>query len=84
MGGLPSRLSRKINEGEEDYGFELSPERVNVSKKEITFSEAKLVKDPITVTETVDVPVTYEELIVERRPASRDSYSSLDLRLEKK
>jgi uncharacterized protein (TIGR02271 family) len=84
LGGLPSRLSRKINEGEEDYGFELSPERVNVSKKEITFSEAKLVKDPITVTETVDVPVTYEELIVERRPASRDTYSSLDLRLEKK
>jgi uncharacterized protein (TIGR02271 family) len=84
LGGLPSRLSRKINEGEEDYGFDLSPERVNVSKKEITFSEAKLVKDPITVTETVDVPVTYEELIVERRPASRDSYSSLDLRLEKK
>lgn len=84
MGGLPSRLSRKINEGEEDYGFDLSPERVNVSKKEITFSEAKLVKDPITVTETVDVPVTYEELIVERRPASRDTYSSLDLRLEKK
>jgi uncharacterized protein (TIGR02271 family) len=84
LGGLPSRLSRKINEGEEDYGFDLSPERVNVSKKEITFSEAKLVKDPITVTETVDVPVTYEELIVERRPASRDTYSSLDLRLEKK
>jgi uncharacterized protein (TIGR02271 family) len=47
----------------------LIEERLNVSKRTST-SEATITKEPVTETKTVEVPVTHEELAVERRPAS--------------
>lgn len=47
-------------------------ERLEVSKKMST-TEATIVKEPVTETKTVEVPVTHEELRVERRPASKSS-----------
>ena len=47
----------------------LMSEKLNVSKTKST-SEATITKEPITETKTVEVPVTHEELTVERRPAS--------------
>lgn len=44
------------------------------------YREAKLIKEPIIETEAVEVPVTYEELIVERRPASKRTYSAHNLK----
>ncbi|CAN5551090.1 hypothetical protein BH18THE2_BH18THE2_24030 [soil metagenome] len=44
------------------------------------YREANLIKEPIIETETVEVPVTYEELIVERRPASKRTYSAHNLK----
>lgn len=53
----------------------LIEERLNVSKNTST-SEATITKEPVTETKTVEVPVTHEELTVERRPASESSSSS--------
>jgi uncharacterized protein (TIGR02271 family) len=50
----------------------LIEERLNVSKRTST-SEATITKEPVTETKTVEVPVTHEELTVERRPASESS-----------
>jgi uncharacterized protein (TIGR02271 family) len=47
----------------------LMSEKLNVSKTRST-SEATITKEPVTETKTVEVPVTHEELTVERRPAS--------------
>jgi uncharacterized protein (TIGR02271 family) len=47
-------------------------ERLGVSKTE-SKTEAKITKEPVTETKTVEVPVTHEELTVERRPASETS-----------
>jgi uncharacterized protein (TIGR02271 family) len=43
-------------------------ERLDVSKREST-REATITKEPLTETKSVDVPVTHEEMTVERRPA---------------
>jgi uncharacterized protein (TIGR02271 family) len=50
----------------------LIEERLNVSKSRST-SEATITKEPVTETKTVEVPVTHEELTVERRPAGEIS-----------
>ena len=42
---------------------------LNSSKREST-REATITKEPVTETKTVEVPVTHEEISVERRPAS--------------
>ena len=50
----------------------LIEERLNVSKNTST-SEATITKEPVTETKTVEVPVTHEELTIERRPPSESS-----------
>jgi uncharacterized protein (TIGR02271 family) len=50
----------------------LIEERLNVSKR-TSKSEARITKEPVTETKTVEVPVTHEELTVERRPASEST-----------
>lgn len=50
----------------------LMSEKLNVQKRKLT-SEATITKEPVTETKTVEVPVTHEELTVERRPASSSS-----------
>ena len=41
--------------------------------------EATITKEPITETKTVEVPVTHEELTVERRPASGSTTTTADM-----
>jgi uncharacterized protein (TIGR02271 family) len=50
-------------------------ERLHASKTQ-TQDEVRVVKEPVTETETVEVPVTHEELVVERRPATGDTPTS--------
>jgi uncharacterized protein (TIGR02271 family) len=47
-------------------------ERLQVSKRMST-DEATITKEPMTETKTVEVPVTHEEMTIERRPASRST-----------
>jgi uncharacterized protein (TIGR02271 family) len=58
----------------------LVEEKLNVSKREVTYKEATLIKEPVTETKTVEVPVTHEELIVERRPPTEATTSQDELK----
>ena len=58
----------------------LIEERLNISKRDVTYKEATLTKEPVTETKTVELPLTHEELVVERRPASESTTSASDLK----
>jgi uncharacterized protein (TIGR02271 family) len=61
----------------------LIEERLNVSKSTST-SEATITKEPVTETKTVEVPVTHEELTVERRPAGESSSTTTERPVQSK
>ena len=72
----PPSSSSSANEGltaarkaEETTTVPITEERLNASKREST-REATITKEPVTETKTIEVPVTHEEISVERRPAS--------------
>jgi uncharacterized protein (TIGR02271 family) len=50
-------------------------EKLEVSRKE-TIQEAKVIKEPVRKTETVEVELKHEELIIEKRPVDKTSSSS--------
>ena len=58
----------------------LIEENLNISKREVTYKEATLIKEPVTETKTVEVSVTHEELIVERRPPTEATTSQDELK----
>ena len=60
---LPSDIETKIP---------VMGERLDVTKTE-TEGEARIVKEPVTETKTVEVPVTHEELVVEKHDVTGDS-----------
>jgi uncharacterized protein (TIGR02271 family) len=53
----------------------LIEERLNVSKKTST-TQYTIRKEPVTEKKTIEVPVTHEELVVEKRPPKDSSSSS--------
>lgn len=79
----PLTRNTERDDGEEESEstrVSLVEERLNISKRDVTYKEATLVKEPVTETKTVEVPITHEELIVERRTASKSSTSTSDLK----
>ena len=73
-GEIPSDVETRIP---------LIEERLIVSKRTST-SEATITKEPVTETKTVEVPVTHEELTVERRPASESSRATTERPVQSK
>jgi uncharacterized protein (TIGR02271 family) len=72
---LESAQSTQLEEEEEaTTTVPLIEERLNVSKRTST-TQYTITKEPVTEKKTIEVPVTREELIVEKRPA-KDSTSS--------
>lgn len=55
---------------EADQVLELRAERLAVDKRKVQHGEARIRKEVVTKTQTIEVPVTYEELVVERVPVS--------------
>jgi uncharacterized protein (TIGR02271 family) len=79
----PLTRNTERDDGEEESEstrVSLVEERLNISKRDVTYKEATLVKEPVTETKTLEVPITHEELIVERRPASKSTTSTSDLK----
>ncbi len=73
------RRSPSRREGtEQETTVPLTEERLNVSKR-TSEQQATIKKEPVTETKTVEVPVTHEELTVERRPASSTTTTSSDI-----
>jgi uncharacterized protein (TIGR02271 family) len=67
-------------EGSESTYVPLMEERLNVSKREVTYKEATLIKEPVIETKTIEIPVTYEELTIERRPPTEATTSQSELK----
>jgi uncharacterized protein (TIGR02271 family) len=67
-------------EESESARFPLAEEKIDVSKREVTYKEATLIKEPIIETKTVEVTLRYEELIVERRPPTEATTSQHQLK----
>ena len=61
----------------------LIEERLNVSKSTST-SEATITKEPVTETKTVEVPVTHDELTIERRSPSESSKATTERPVQSK
>jgi uncharacterized protein (TIGR02271 family) len=91
LGDLPppiSSVADNVKNGEnkarqkesESTRVPLVEEKLNISKKEVTYKEATLVKEPLTETKTVEVPVMHEELIIERRPPIEATNSQHELK----
>jgi uncharacterized protein (TIGR02271 family) len=59
----------------EETTVPLIEERLNVSKKTST-TQYTIRKEPVTEKKTIEVPVTHEELVVEKRPPKDSSSSS--------
>jgi uncharacterized protein (TIGR02271 family) len=64
-------------EEEQETTVPLTEERLGVSKT-ASAREATITKEPVTETKNVEVPVTHEEISVERRPASGSSTTAAD------
>jgi uncharacterized protein (TIGR02271 family) len=60
---------------QEETTVPLIEERLNVSKRTST-TQYTLTKEPVTEKKTIEVPVTHEELVVEKRPPKDSSSSS--------
>jgi uncharacterized protein (TIGR02271 family) len=77
-GAYESKPSNVITEErqqeEEKTTIPLIEERLNVSKKTST-TQYTITKEPVTDKKTMEVPVTHEELVVEKRPP-KDSASA--------
>ncbi|MDQ3839861.1 MAG: YsnF/AvaK domain-containing protein [Thermoproteota archaeon] len=94
LGDIPSSVPtpNEDNINDNDEGLEgkqeesestrvpITEERLNISKREVAYKEATLIKEPITETKTVEVPVMHEELIVERRPPTDATTSQRELK----
>jgi uncharacterized protein (TIGR02271 family) len=68
---MPKR-DKTVGGAEEETTVPLTEEKLDVSKRE-SAQEATVTKEPVKETKTVEVPVTHEEISVERRPASGDT-----------
>jgi uncharacterized protein (TIGR02271 family) len=56
-------------------------EKLDVSKR-VETSEVTIAKEPVTETKTVEVPVTHEEVRVERRPATSSTLPETEIPVE--
>ena len=65
----------------EETTVPVTEERLGVSKSQST-REATITKTPVTETKTVEVPVTHEEVSVERRPVSEARTTTADRPVE--
>jgi uncharacterized protein (TIGR02271 family) len=68
---MPKR-DKTVGGAEEETTVPLTEEKLDVSKRE-SAQEATVTKEPVKETKTVEVPVTHEEISVERRPVSGDT-----------
>src|SRR5918995_113199 len=94
LGDLPPSESSSVDDNtnnieeenkakQEDSESTLIPlveEKINISKSEVVYKDATLIKEPIIETKTVEVPLIYEELIVERRPHTEANTSQHQLK----
>jgi uncharacterized protein (TIGR02271 family) len=63
--------SQQLSQGQEQNNIQLLGEVLRVHKDRVSRGEVRIRKEVITETQTVQVPVTREELVIERRPVDQ-------------
>ncbi len=64
------RMSQTSGASEEAQKIQLKEERLQATKEQVQTGEVGLRKEVVTEQQTMDVPVTHEEVYIERRPVS--------------
>lgn len=64
------------NENAEDEKLRLRQEQLDISKNKVQTGEVILSKDVVEEQKTVDVPVTHEEVVIERRAINNETTDS--------
>lgn len=72
--------AQKEKEKDESIYVPVVQERLNISKRDVIYKEPAITKEPIIETKTVEVSLTREELIVERRAASESNATADDIK----
>ena len=72
-----------IKRAEDDERVPITDERLDVQKT-TSVGEATIVKEPVTKTKTFEVPLTHEEISVERRPVSSNNTTTTERPVESK
>jgi uncharacterized protein (TIGR02271 family) len=72
MGDYTSTANTDIPQtaNQDEQRLKLREEQLNVQKQSVEAGEARLRKDVVSEQQSIDVPVTHEEVYVERRPGS--------------
>jgi uncharacterized protein (TIGR02271 family) len=71
---------QKEKEKDESIYVPVVQERLTVSKRDVIYKEPTITKEPLIETKTVEVSLTREELIVERRPARQSNVSADEIK----
>jgi uncharacterized protein (TIGR02271 family) len=64
------------DQGTDDQALRLRAEQLNVEKQPVQAGEVRLHKDVVEEQKTIDVPVTHEEVYIERRPVTDGQVSN--------
>ena len=72
-----------IKRAEDDERVPITEERLDVQKR-TSVQEATIIKEPVTETKTFEVPITHEEISIERRPVSGNSTTRTEKPVESK
>ncbi|WP_151733090.1 YsnF/AvaK domain-containing protein [Paenibacillus tengchongensis] len=74
MAAEPADLSAPVNDLEEDERkLRLREEQLDVSKNRVQTGEVNVRKEIVEEQKTINVPVSHEEIVIERRPVSGDT-----------
>jgi len=66
--GLPAQRDGRTQDGDSDQVMTRSEERLNVGTKRVETGRVRLRKHVVTEQQQVTVPVTHEEIVIEREP----------------
>jgi uncharacterized protein (TIGR02271 family) len=78
--GSTGRAASAARGSEDSQTVELREEELRVEKERVKAGEVRLRKEVVTEERSIEVPVTREEVVIERRPAAsgRDASGSID------
>jgi len=71
-GAAPTPAPVAGNDTQGDREMQLRAERLQVDKQRVGYGEASVRKEVVTETQTIDVPVSHEELVIERHAVNSD------------
>ncbi|WP_150265489.1 YsnF/AvaK domain-containing protein [Paenibacillus tepidiphilus] len=76
IGAEAAGLGGPLNESEEERKLRLREEQLDVSKNRVQTGEVNVRKEIVEEQKTINVPVSHEEIVVERRPVNNDTSAS--------